>query len=790
MAEMTRQLAERTNDRSLAERIPDLPPPEVESNSNNTNLVTTLLRRWPLLLLGIILGMIGGFAYYLTSQPVYESKAQILIIKRDISLLVESSRLSYVEDYVSTQQTLIKSKKVMRAAAEKLKEIRLENPLPDDINVRTEALIGTITVTRDRDSSTGLIGSNILNMSLKGSSPTDTKRILDHIISAYQAELTTVYDERTEQDIKTISKLIDQNQQSLNIALAKYTQLMIDYQQISSEEPQQLQNRISMRQTKLDNESDILARIQLHLNTMKNADAEPAVRREIMNNIMSDLRGAVPFSIELGDPTTQLNSPETLLKSLEIELEKELLRYGENHQRIQELRSKIKSVKELMGKDATSTGSGGSFNKWDSLFKKLSSEKESREVIIAKLSGELKTLQQTWRQASGLIVNIKTEQEKKERLDKEMQLNTEKLGKFQATKNQGGYQASPISDPSEGVKVAPRLMQSILIFAFLGTLAGIGLALAFEFTDKSFRSPAEIRRRLGLPVVGHIPPIRVGLEPDNPLLEGKAIDMEPVIVTHLRPKSIEAEAYRGVRTQLYFSTQGAGHQVIQVTSPNPGDGKSTLASNLAVSIAQSGKTVILVDCDFRKPRIHKIFHIDKPDVGLASAITGDCDLGAAIRTSSIENLSILPCGPRPQNPAELLTSPEFVAMLERLRQMFDFVIVDTPPVLAVSDPAVVAPRVDGVLLVFRMTKKARPTAERAREQLAALGANVLGVIVNGTGGTKDEGYGYGYGYNYGYGYQYQYQYEYEYADNYTDDNLESPSSYGDLQRPELPPARP
>jgi len=173
----------------------------------------------------------------------------------------------------------------------------------------------------------------------------------------------------------------------------------------------------------------------------------------------------------------------------------------------------------------------------------------------------------------------------------------------------------------------------------------------------------------------------------------------------------------------------------------------------------------------------------------ASVISGDTDLAAAIRTSAVENLFILPCGPRPQNPAELLTSPEFQEVIDKLRAQFDFVIIDTPPVLAVSDPAVVAPRVDGVLLVFRMTKKARPTAERAREQLAALGANVLGVIVNGTGGNKDDGYGYGYGYNYGYGYQYQYQYEYEYADNYTDDGVESPSSYGEMERPELPPAK-
>jgi capsular exopolysaccharide synthesis family protein len=407
--------------------------------------------------------------------------------------------------------------------------------------------------------------------------------------------------------------------------------------------------------------------------------------------------------------------------------------------------------------------------------------------IISKNKALINADQRLIIQASELLIKRSGTESRLKQLTIDEQLQRDRLSRLEATRNQGGFAATVISEPSDGAKVAPSLRNMLILGLFLGMLGGVLLAFAFELTDKSFRSPAEIRRRLGLPVVGHIPPIRTDLPIDNPALKGKEVNMEPVIVSHLRPKSIEAEAYRGVRTQLYFSTQGTGHQVIQVTSPNPGDGKSTLAANLAVSIAQSGKRVVLIDCDFRKPRVHKIFHLEKPDVGLASVISGDCDLGEAIRTSEVPNMDLLPCGPRPQNPAELLTSPEFQGVLDQLRAKYDFVIIDTPPVLAVSDPAVVAPRVDGVLLVFRMTKKARPTAERAREQLAALGANVIGVIVNGTGRQQDDGYGYGY--NYGYGYQYQYQYEYEYADNYSDDGLESPSSYGELPRPPLPPAK-
>jgi capsular exopolysaccharide synthesis family protein len=192
--------------------------------------------------------------------------------------------------------------------------------------------------------------------------------------------------------------------------------------------------------------------------------------------------------------------------------------------------------------------------------------------------------------------------------------------------------------------------------------------------------------------------------------------------------------------------------VVQITSPNPEDGKSTLTANLAVSIAQSGKRILLIDADLRKPQVHKIFGVGG-DVGLVSVITGEVDPAEAIQPSAIPGLSLLPCGPVPPNPAELLTAPRFKDLLDVLREQFDFVLIDTPPLLAVTDPSVVAPRVDGVLLTVRITKNGRPAAERAKEMLDTLGANVLGVVVNGidrNNGAGSYAYGYGYG-GYGYG---------------------------------------
>ena len=223
-------------------------------------------------------------------------------------------------------------------------------------------------------------------------------------------------------------------------------------------------------------------------------------------------------------------------------------------------------------------------------------------------------------------------------------------------------------------------------------IAGLCLAYLAELSDKSFRTPAEIRRRLGLPVIGHIPDYAPDEKAAKLVAAGEPV-VDPMLcaTTARTPSSPRRSGQSGPRI---FNTHGVGHQVIQVTSPNVSDGKSTLAANLAVSIAQSGKRTIMIDGDCRRPRIHKIFNVPA-DSGLATVIMGQSDLATAIRPTSIPNLSVLPCGPRPANPAELLTSPRFKELLDIIRSQDEFVIIDTPPLLVVTDPCVVAPRVDG-----------------------------------------------------------------------------------------------
>jgi capsular exopolysaccharide synthesis family protein len=176
---------------------------------------------------------------------------------------------------------------------------------------------------------------------------------------------------------------------------------------------------------------------------------------------------------------------------------------------------------------------------------------------------------------------------------------------------------------------------------------------------------------------------------------------------------------------------------LQVSSPNKGDGKSLMVSNLAISMAQSGKKILIIDADCRRPRQHKIFNLPNTK-GTATTITQESDWRDAVHLTPVDGLWIMPSGPVPPNPSELLSSPRFKELLETVRAEFDYVLVDTPPLLAVTDPCVVAGCVDGLLLILRLTRQGRPHAERAREILLSLGVRILGVVINGVtrqGGT-------------------------------------------------------
>ncbi len=202
---------------------------------------------------------------------------------------------------------------------------------------------------------------------------------------------------------------------------------------------------------------------------------------------------------------------------------------------------------------------------------------------------------------------------------------------------------------------------------------------------------------------------------------------QPNLITLTDPRSPASEAYRTLRTNLIFSSLSEPIHTLVVTSPAPEEGKSTALANIAVTMAQGGKKTILVDCDLRRPSQHIIWGVEQ-EPGLTTMMLGEAE-GMPLREVGVENLRLLTSGPLPPNPADLLTSPRMDAVIERLKGEADFVLFDAPPVIAVTDAALLAAKLDGALLVMRAGRTRRDHAERARDLLQRINVRLVGALL-------------------------------------------------------------
>lgn len=219
---------------------------------------------------------------------------------------------------------------------------------------------------------------------------------------------------------------------------------------------------------------------------------------------------------------------------------------------------------------------------------------------------------------------------------------------------------------------------------------------------------------------------------------------QPVnLITLTNPSSVISEQYRTIRTNIQFvSTNGQQAKTVVVTSSGPGEGKSTTAANLAVVFAKSGQQVLLVDADMRKPVLSKTFQINN-SYGLSNILSFSGDMSEGIKKTMIDHLSILPSGPKPQNPSELLNSQKMNELLEEASQLYDMVIFDMPPVVAVTDAQILSAKADGTLLVVRERSSRKESLLKAKKLLEMAQAKILGVVYNGMEQHKNANYYYG-----------------------------------------------
>jgi capsular exopolysaccharide synthesis family protein len=260
------------------------------------------------------------------------------------------------------------------------------------------------------------------------------------------------------------------------------------------------------------------------------------------------------------------------------------------------------------------------------------------------------------------------------------------------------------------------------------------LVFGIEALDNTIKTPEAAEALVGSPLLGTLPILAHARQ----RTAEDAADRDLTVFKD--PTSPAAEACRSIRTNLMFLSAEKEVHVLVVTSPGPQDGKTTAAISLAVTMAQGGARVLLVDTDMRKPRIHRSFSL-KSDRGLSTVIMGDATLADVICHSAVPNLDVLPCGPTPPNPAELIHTDRFREILDQCRRDYDRVVMDSPPVTLVTDPAILGNLADGVVLVVRAGHTTREAVSFARRQLTDARARILGVIINRTD-RRAGGYGY------------------------------------------------
>jgi capsular exopolysaccharide synthesis family protein len=693
--------------------------------------VRTIWRRKGLVLLCLATALGLGTLYFLFRSPIYRSTAQVLVVqKRPQEFPGMDPHASYVQDDMSTHMTVIKSPWFAEGVLQKLSpdKMRTFADQPSPRAVITSALDVTLEPDPNPNSGAAKDSSSIFNLQFVGPDPRESQAILEAVLQHYQQFLGDTSRTINEDALRQVTEKAEDVHKRLR-------EKELEYQEFRKKSPL------------LWNPKDGAGSYQGQLSQIEAARSALDVRRGETQQRLDEIRKAFAEKqprervLAMIPETSKWRSYLTLEEKLYplLAQEKSLLQsYGPGHPDVKAIRDQIRFTRDYYAPASESR---------KDLLAEIGKQHEVHleDPIDTYVHGLEQDLQQINASQQALA-----QQFDKERLEATEVANYElrdaqfvaeigRTSQYYDTlvkqiqgvnigKDLAGYSMRAIAPPDYGLKASPLAKLVFPVAGFLGLLGGVGLALFAETAHQGFRTPEEVRRRLGLPVVGCIPSLNG--HPAVPRQVGRdAAALDPILCTQCRPNSVEAEAYRGVRTAIYFSTQGRQHKVIQITSPTVGDGKTVLAANLAVSIAQSGRKTLLIDADLHRPRLHQIFACSAR-VGLASVIAGETEFHAAVQPTDLPGLSLLPCGPLPSNPADLLTSPQLQQLLEQAGQEYDFVLVDTPAILAVTDPRIVAPLVDGVLLTFRMTNKNRPDVERAKEILADLHANLLGAVVN------------------------------------------------------------
>jgi capsular exopolysaccharide synthesis family protein len=675
--------------------------------------------------------------YLVTTKRVYQAKARLLVLQQggrplnvantDPARLMEGN-----DDYIPTHSQIISSQLVVRRAIDAIGLDKLPSLAAAKEAGRNpiEEAIEHLNVTRpDRL-------AKILCVDYRAGSGDEATRMLEAITNSYRKFLGDTFQKNSSEVIRLIAKARDELSKELGELETKYLEFRQKTPALIVNETGRsyAAQRLEQTDRAMNEARDKALKIKLQLElgrTLVREGSELWTIAHALNQLGGDSASLNAFlnstALQLGttDYIRQLAQEQNLLFE----------RYGPQNVKVLELQQLITRAQERNRAMRGRLEQSDVNNLLNSIEQSLKSVERLESELGKRFDRELDSVK-------SIETDLIAETNLRANLERQRSLFNTVVDQLKQAQFAGDFNSfsSEILEPANALRhpVSPPVSLILALALTTGCMVGTATALLANWMDQRIRSYEELRTVLGLTALGQIP--MASTEEISKLGQFG-------LISHTKSRSLWAEAYRALRTNLDFLRRNRRVEVILVTSPYAGDGKSSTASNLAISFACTGRKVLLVDADLRKPSQHKIHGLSN-DVGLTQHLQESLPIERILLRTALESLDLIAVGSEVSNPAELLTSDEFAAFLAEVRRSYDLVIIDSSPLLAVTDPAIIGAMVDGVVLVVRPSALKRQDAVRVREHLNTLGTPILGAVINMVG-REHTSYGYGYGYGYG-----------------------------------------
>ncbi len=706
-------------------------------------------RRWTIALC-VVLCLAGGFLYLARATPIFRSTSRLYVEKEGPAIISEQAGFSFTasKNYLYTQAELLKSVPIVASAFERLRGETLQT------FAKVDNPVGFLKKKLDVE-----VGrkDELLTVAFESPYPVEAAKVVNAVVDAY----VTYLDSRKRSTAAQILKILREEKVKREAELSKRLEEIVDFKRKHGVVVLQGERGNILIQ-QLSQLSDALIQAEL-----EEVDAKAAY--EAVQSVKDDpekvrrLADQTTLALGLGwsgrnkyfQAKQQYLSMRQALSERLLAAEEELIgleaQYTDSVPAVRAARKRVETLREELARvdrELKQLQEDAAEEEQRFVGACLAAARHRWEVAkkkVAQLKQDVEAQRKLAEEAAVREAEFAVLQSELDRTRRTCELIDDRIKELNLTEDTGALNVTVVEVAKpEDKPVKPRKALTMALCLMLGLMAGVGLAFFQEWIDQRVKTPEEASAAAGSPLLGVIP-------------HASESDAEGNLGTFIqaKPSSPFAEAFRTVRTAVFFGVPQERSQILLITSPGPSEGKSSVGANLAIAMAQAGQRVLVIDGDFRRPIQHRFFEVDN-ECGLSNVLVGDKQLSEAIKHTSIQNLDVLPCGPRPVNPAELLNSEAFTGVVGELCKNYDRIILDSPPVLGFADSRILAALAHATILVVRCENTSRKAVEAACEALASVGGTVLGVVANDMNerSRRYGGYGYYYGYHHYYGKDY------------------------------------